>query len=104
MHRPARLPRGKSLQRTTASRQAETNEQAMKVWRRRFSRDFIDGREFWTRRRAVRATKWAERRERKATTLVQCDLGKASTWIDNDDCRDDAFLASDYTIEESGEE
>ncbi|KAE8797011.1 hypothetical protein D1007_27968 [Hordeum vulgare] len=36
-----------------------------------------------------------------AAALAQCDLRKALTWSDNDDCWDDAFLTPDYATEES---
>ncbi|KAE8794026.1 t-complex protein 1 subunit eta [Hordeum vulgare] len=81
-----------------------TDEQAMKVWCQCFPQDVLDEHEFLARQRTVRAVERAERRERKAVVVVQCDLGQALTWSSDDDRSHDAFLTSNYTIEESEEE
>ncbi|KAE8772433.1 hypothetical protein D1007_55569 [Hordeum vulgare] len=75
----------------------------MKAWHQRFLHDIIDEHEFWAWQRVMRAAERSEWREEKAAALTQCDLGEASTWSDNDDRLDDAFLTSDYTTEESEE-
>ncbi|KAE8816632.1 hypothetical protein D1007_05637 [Hordeum vulgare] len=82
----------------------EMDEHAMKAWHQRFPHNDLEERESWARQRVVRAAKRVERRERKATVLVQYDLGETSTRNDNNDHWNDAFLTSDYTTEESEEE
>ncbi|KAE8821772.1 hypothetical protein D1007_00180 [Hordeum vulgare] len=74
----------------------ETAEKAMDAWHEYSPQDVIDERKFWTRQRALRAT---ERCEQMAAACAQCDLGAASTWSDNDERYDDAFVTSDYTTE-----
>lgn len=79
---------------------AEADEYAMAEWRQRFPEEVAAENDFWAQRRAERAAERADRRERKALAIAQCELGSASTFDDNDPRWDDAFLSSDYTTEE----
>nr|XP_045089544.1 ethylene-responsive transcription factor ERF054-like [Aegilops tauschii subsp. strangulata] len=78
---------------------AETDEHAIAAWWERFPEDVATENEFWAQRAADRA----DRRERKALAVVQCELRSASTFDDNDPCWEDAFLLSDDTIKEDEE-
>ncbi|XP_020196314.1 uncharacterized protein [Aegilops tauschii subsp. strangulata] len=83
---------------------AEADEYAIAEWRQRFPQDVATENAFWAERRAKRAVDQADRRERKALVIVQCELGAASTFDDNDPQWDDAFLSSDYTTKEEDDE
>ncbi|XP_020188839.1 uncharacterized protein [Aegilops tauschii subsp. strangulata] len=70
---------------------AEADEHAMTAWRKRFPEDVAAKNEFW----AQRAVDRADRRERKALAVAQCELGSASTFYDNYPRWEDAFLSLD---------
>ncbi|XP_020176532.3 uncharacterized protein [Aegilops tauschii subsp. strangulata] len=76
---------------------AEADELAMPEWRQRYPQDVADKNAFWVERRVDRA----DRRRRKTLAILQCELGHASFFDNNDPRWDDAFLStSDNTTEE----
>ena len=93
---------------------AETDEEAMALWRQRFLQDIINEREFYAQRRAERDKRRAERaayhedkRRRKADAQFNMRLGAASPWESDDDRYLHTYSQTseeDITEEESDDE
>ncbi|XP_048553842.1 ethylene-responsive transcription factor RAP2-3-like [Triticum urartu] len=56
---------------------AEEDEQAMAEWRRRHPEDVANERAYWAERTARRRAERADRRQRKALAISQCDIVEA---------------------------
>ena len=93
---------------------AEMDEEAMALWRQRFTQDIINEREFYVQRRAERDKRSAERaayreerHRRKADAQFNMRLGAASPWESDDDWYLQAYSQTseeDITEEESDDE
>ncbi|KAE8772767.1 Ethylene-responsive transcription factor CRF1 [Hordeum vulgare] len=74
---------------------AEMEEHAIAEWRRQFSQDILDEREFFARRRAEQATYREDRRTWKQAALFQMELKEASTWSSHDERCADGFITTE---------